>query len=203
MGRRLRQVHPWMSAERALAECKSRIGTEALAEAVEVFRLAFPSAATDQDEALHEHLDTDERATWAADILFVLERVHKVSISGGTAALLDLANGVSRARNADKFEASRKTWDESLRRARRRETWTGANLAGIPVASFYEMAASSRDLGRPFPRRPLTERQLRAMARWELILLRPVLDRMDARALRSLYRKLQTLRLKLIQPKGR
>ncbi len=194
MGQRKREIHPWTTAKLALETCRLQLGEAALAEACATFRLAFGPKDGGNRGPLLDRLDAEERQTCAADILFVLERVHKVTITGGAAALLEVAAANGKVRSADQFESMRKAWDEALRRARKRETWMGEHLSMNSPREMFELVAFMKPLVKRSPRRPPTPDQFRAIIRFHLSQMERGLHRLDARALRSLLRKLEGIR---------
>ena len=115
MGRKKRAVHPWSSHDHALAACVQALGTDAAQEGIEAFKLASENSCGGGPNG-------DTYIPWVSDLLYLVERKYDVRVTGGLATLLWIASGARPLSSEDRFELSRKTWDEAIRRARRRES---------------------------------------------------------------------------------
>jgi hypothetical protein len=89
-------------------------------------------------------LEAEEFTATVADLLFCVERQHEKRITGTCVVLLGVAAGGPVPRNVDAFESLRKSWDEAMRRARRRMKWDGPGLSAMSAEELCESELMTR-----------------------------------------------------------
>ena len=188
MGRKKRAVHPWSSHDHALAACVQALGTDAAQEGIEAFKLASENSSGGGPNG-------DTYIPWVSDLLYLVERKYDVRVTGGLATLLWIASGARPLSSEDRFELSRKTWDEAIRRARRRERIGWPFESDETVRDAHRMLVWAESLYRPRASRSADE--LRAQLRSALDGLARAADELSERRLHSLVGKLLQLHLEI------
>jgi hypothetical protein len=187
MGRKKRAIHPWSARDPAMAACVKALGGDAVREAIECFEAV-------SHESSEYGPSSDEFIAWAADLLSGVERKYRVRITGGLATLLWISSGARPLASEDRFERSRKTWDEAMRRARKRERIGGPGLFHSPVARFHGSLVWLQQLhGRRRPQKPSFERLL-GFLEFELEELGRDAQRLSLRDVKALLRGIQRVR---------
>jgi hypothetical protein len=189
VGRKKRLVHPWTSQDHALAECIKGLGDDGTSEGVEAFQAA-------SREYRGWRPSGDQFVPWVADLLSVLERKRSVRITGRLATLLSLAAGGPPVRSEDRFERSRKTWDEAIRRARQRVAYDAEEIAKVNISRVHETMAYG-ELRHPGPYKATAE-SVRANLVFHLEVLRQVAQRLTLRELNAVLRRIEAIRYDLL-----
>jgi len=168
-----------------MAECIKALGQDAAREAVECFR------TVSQDSSEYAP-SSDQFIAWISDLLSGVERKYDVRITGGVATLLWISSGARPLASEDRFDRSRKNWDEAIRRARKRERIGGPGLFDSPVARFHRALVRSEAIYRPRPKPSLD--RVRTVLEYELEELGRAAQRLSLRELSALVRKVEGLR---------
>lgn len=184
MGRKKRVANPWSSSEDAEAACVRELGPEATREGVDAFRAVSAESSG--------HPTSDEFIPWMADLLSALERKYESRLTGRVATLLWVASAGRPLSSEDRFERSRKNWDEALRRARKKEYFGGPGMYEAPVSRLHrDRVWSAR---RDAPRSKPSPERVRRILELELEYLREDAQRLSLRELSTLLRRAQRLR---------